>query len=301
MLHKSKNSLLGILLLLCPFLSVFAQLPVDGFYPAKNSFTLASSYSYKNYDQFYRGTTLSEGNPAGLGEISSSIVSLYGQYAILDWLSTTVSLPYISIKSEDGVLDPVQQVDQVDGIQDLGIFAKARVFEKKFENSSQITIGGVAGITFPVGDYEGAGVLSLGNQATSLNGAAVLQYTLPIKIFAETQIGYSFRDSGDFDIPNAMLYSAKIGYYNDFLYMHAKLDIQNSMSGLDIGTPEFADAGGAAILPETEVDYTTLSFDFYVPVYKNTFGISAGYLVTLNGRNFSKETGLSFGLVYTAK
>ncbi len=301
MLHKSKRSLIGIALLACPFLSILAQIPVNGFYPKKNTLTLAPSYSYKSYDEFYRGATLSEGNPAGLGEISSSIISFYGQYAILDWLSTTVTLPYISVESEDGILDPVQEVSQVDGVQDLGVFLKAKILEKKFDNSSKVTLGGASGITFPVGNYEGAGVLSLGNQATTVNGAAIAQYATPIKIFAEVQLGYSLRNSSDFDIPNAMLYSAKIGYHNSLFYMHAKLNIQNSMSGFDIGTPEFGDAGGAAILPETEVDFTNLSFDFYVPVYKNSIGVSAGYGTTLDGRNYNNESAFSFGLVYTAK
>ncbi|GAA4275213.1 hypothetical protein GCM10022258_45090 [Aquimarina gracilis] len=278
-----------------------AQLPVNGFYPEKNTLTIAPSFSYKSYDQFYRGSTLSEGNPAGLGEISSSIVSLYGQYAIMDWLSSTVTLPYIQVESEDGILDPVQQVAEVDGVQDLGIFMKARVYEKKFDNASRFTVGGATGVTLPVGDYEGAGVLSLGNQATTVNGAAIIQYTFPFKIFSEIQAGYSLRNSSDFDIPNAMTYSAKIGFYNELLYLHARLDIQDSMSGFDIGTPEFGEAGGAAILPETEVDYTNLSFDFYVPIYNHTFGVSASYGTTLNGRNYSKESGLAFGLVYTAK
>ncbi len=301
MLHKSQRSLLGVMLLLCPFLTILAQVPVNGFYAKKKTLTVASSYSYKSYDQFYRGTTLSEGNPAGLGEISSSIVSLYGQYAILDWLSTTVTLPYINVESETGELDPVQNVAQVEGIQDLGLFLKARILEKKFENSSKITLGGASGVTFPVGDYQGAGVLSLGNQATAVNGSAIFQYTTPFKIFSEVQLGYSMRNSSDFDIPNAVAYSAKIGYHNEFLYLHAKLDVQDSMSGIDIGSPEFGAAGGAAILPETEVDYTNLSFDFYVPIYKNDIGVSAGYGTTLTGRNYNKESAISFGLVYTAR
>ncbi len=300
MLHKFKKPFLGAMLLFCPFLATFAQAPVNGFYPEKNTLTIAPSFSYKSYDQFYRGNTLTEGNPAGLGEISSSIVSFYGQYAILDWLSTTLTLPYINVESETGALDPVQNVSRVDGIQDLGVFMKARILEKKFDNSSKITLGGASGVTFPVGDYEGAGVLSLGNQATAINGSAILQYTTSFNIFSEIQLGYSLKNSSDFDVPNAMGYSAKIGYFNEFLYIHAKLDIHDSMSGLDIGTPEFAAAGGPAILPETEVDYTNLSFDFYVPIYKNDIGISAGYGTTLTGRNYNKESAISFGLVYTA-
>ncbi len=301
MSHKSKNVLLGIVLLLCPTLSVLAQVPVNGFYPKKNTLTIAPSYSYKSSDQFFRGSTLSEGNPAELGKISSSIVSFYGQYAILDWLSSTVTLPFISVKSETGQPDPVQNVDQVDGIQDLGIFTKARILEKKYDNSSKITLGGAFGATLPVGNYEGAGVLSLGNQATTVNGSTIFLYSTPINIFSELQLGYSLRNSNDFDIPNAMLYSAKVGYHNELFYVHVKLDIQDSMSGLDIGSPEFGAAGGAAVLPETEVDFTNLSFDFYIPIYKDNMGISTGYGTTLTGRNYNKESVFSFGLVYTAR
>ncbi|WP_108867873.1 hypothetical protein [Aquimarina aquimarini] len=299
MSHNSKKSLLGILLFVCSFLTSFSQIPVDGFYPQKDSFTLASSYSYKSYDQFYRGTTLSEGNPAGLGEITSSIISIYGQYAITNWLSTTLTLPYISIESKEGVLDPVLQTAQTDGVQDLGIFIKAKVLEKEFDNSSRINLGLASGVTFPTGNYDGAGVLSIGNEATAITGSAIFQYKTPFHIFSEFQLGYSLRSSTDFDIPNAVVYNTKIGYYNKFFYLHAQLDIQNSFSGYDIGTPEFGNAGGAAILPETEVDFTDLSFVFYIPIYKNNIGISASYGATLDGRNYNKHSSFSFGLVYT--
>ncbi|GAA4111032.1 hypothetical protein GCM10022393_08450 [Aquimarina addita] len=299
MLHTKKSSLLTALLL-CPLLTIFGQVPVDGFYAKKNTLTVATGYHYKNYDQFYMGSTLSEGNPAGLGEISSSIVSLYAKYAILDGLSATVTLPYISVKSDDGVLDPVQQVDQVDGLQDLGLFIKARILEKNYENTSGVTLGGALGITLPIGDYEGAGVLSLGNQATTYNGTAIFHYTTSFKIFTELQAGYSIRNSSDFDIPNAVLYSAKIGYLHKNFYFHTAVDVQNSASGLDIGTPEFTEAGAATILPETDVDFTNLSFTLYAPVYKNNFGVSLTYGFTIDGRNYSKESGIGIGLVYNS-
>lgn len=300
MLHKSIMHYILGLMLFCPLFTAIAQFPINGFYSEKKTLTVAPTYSYKSFDQFYRGSELSEGNPAGLGDISSYIFSLYASYTVNDWLSTVVTLPYISTKSQDGVLDPVQQTDQVDGIQDLGIFAKAKIFEKPLNSYSKVTLGGAAGITFPVSDYEGAGVLSLGNEATTINGAIILNYISPLNIFTEVQVGYSNRDSKDFDIPNAVLYGFKLGYYNPFFYVHANLEIQDSMSGLDIGTPEFAEAGGPNILPETEVDFTNLSFNLYIPIYKNKLGVSTGYTSTLDGRNFSKESALSFGLVYSS-
>ncbi len=300
MSHKSKIALFGaVFLLTIPFLSS-AQTPVSGFYPKKNDLTIASSYTYKSYDRFYRGTTLTDAGPANMGTISSSIASVYGEYGIIDWLSTTVTIPYISTSNSEGVLDPIQGVDQVDGIQDLSLFLKAQAFKKTFENSSQLSIGGATGVTFPVGDYNESGILSLGNQATAIDGCGIIQYSTAINIFTEAQIGYSIRDNSDFEIPNAMLYSLKLGYYNDWIYAHAKLGIQDSTSGYDIATPEFDANGGPLGLPQTEVDYTNLYFDVYTPVYKKVVGVSAGYGINLNGRNYNQESSFTVGLVYKA-
>jgi len=298
LLKITKTLILG--LLLGSSFSLFAQLPVSGFYAKKNSFTLAPSFSYKTYDQFYAGSELQEGNPAGLGEISSSIYSIYAQYGISDRISATLTLPYIQLVSEDGIPGPVVNDTEVDGFQDLGLYIKGKILEKSFENKSKLTLGSAAGITFPLGDYEGAGVLSLGNQATTFNGCGIVQYTFH-KVFLEAQLGYSIRTNSDFDIPNAVFYSTKLGYLHKYFYVHSKLEFQGSTSGLDIGTEEFAAAGGALVLPETDVDYTNLSFNLYVPVYKSTFGVSGSYITTLDGRNFSKEKGFGIGLVYNVK
>lgn len=300
-MYYNAQKLFLVLLLFFSISSAFAQMPLDGFYPKKNAFTIAPSYSYKSYNKFFRGSILSEGNPAGLGEISSDIFSFYGRYAISDWLSTAITLPYITIKSGSEALDPVQNTNSVAGIQDLGIYLKARALEKQFNDGSAYNLGVALGVTFPVGDYEGAGVLSIGNQATTISGAAIAQYTLPFKVFGEAQLGYSSRFSSDFEIPNAMVYRAKIGYFNDFLYLHAQIDMQDSLSGTDIGTPEFAAAGGPNSLPETQVDYTNLTFEFYIPIYKtskNNLGLSATYSKTIDGRNYDKGDGFSFGVVY---
>jgi len=152
----------------CPIFSTIAQTPISGFYPEKKTLTIAPSYSYKSYDKFYQGSELSEGNPAGLGDITSYVFSIYASYAVNDWLSAVATLPYISTKSQDGVLDPVLQTDQIDGVQDLGFFTKAKIVEVNFKNASKFTFGTGAGVTLPVSDYEGAGVLSLGNQATTI-------------------------------------------------------------------------------------------------------------------------------------
>ncbi|SEC40470.1 hypothetical protein SAMN04489761_2901 [Tenacibaculum sp. MAR_2009_124] len=293
-----KKACIGITIALLFPVFLHAQSPVTGFYPEKNQLTVAVSYFSKSYDKFYLGEELSEGNPANLGDISSSIVGVYADYGINNWLSAIVSFPYISIESKDGNPDPVHGESEQSGIQDLSLFLKARMFEENFKDGSKFTLGGSAGLAFPLGDYEGNGILSIGNKATTVDGLVVLQYTTNFNLFAEAQTGYSIRSNSDFDVPDALLYSFKLGYFTNQFYVHAKLGIQDSTSGYDIGSAEFGANGGPVALSQTEVDYTNLSFDVYVPVYKQTFGVSAGYGLNLDGRNFGNERGFSVGLVY---
>lgn len=299
MIHKSIKAFLMLTLISLPFCKVFSQLPVSGFYPEKGKLTIAPGFSFKSYDEFYRGKELSDGNPAGLGKITSSIFSIYSEYGINEWLSATLTLPYINTQSTDNIADPILNTDKVDGLQDLGVVIKSRIFQHN--STSKLSLGVIGGLTFPVSDYKGEGVLSIGNEAKTISGAAIFQYTTSLNIFAELQMGYSIRSSTDFDIPDASIYRIKLGYYNKYFYIHSALDIQNSLSGLDIGTPEFVDAGGAAILPETEVDYLDLGLNLYIPIYNNSFGISANYTKTIDGRNYGNQSLYGFGIVYTTK
>ena len=90
------------MLLLMNLSCAYTQTIINGFFPQKNEFTIASSYSYKSYDNFFRGNTLTESTPMDMGEISSSVVSVYGEYGISDWLSTIATLPYITTQNETG-------------------------------------------------------------------------------------------------------------------------------------------------------------------------------------------------------
>ena len=177
-------------------------------------------------------------------------------------------------------------------------FVKGSTSETVFENSSKFSLGGAIGVTFPLGDYDGHGVLSLGNEATSYKAETILHYETPIGLFGEIKFGSSVNSSEDFEIPVALLYSAKIGYIHKYFYFHSELDIQNSVTGFDIGSPEFVDARGLEALPETEVDYTRLLFNLYVPFYKNVLGVSDNYLTTIDGRNVNDDSNIGFGLVY---
>ena len=278
-------------------MSILSQTPLDGFYPKKGDLSLALSYTNSSYDDFYAGNALTDGNPAGFGEVSSSIYSFYTSYGINNWISTVVTLPYISIQNESGALDPIQNVNEINNIQDLSLYLKAKALEINGVHGNTFSLGIAGGVSLPISDYDARGVLSIGNQATSIHGIGILQYRASYGLFSELQLGYSLRNNSDFDIPNAILSNLKIGYFCKYFYSHAKIGIQNSQSGFDIGSPAFVAAGGAAALPETDVDYTDLDLTLCVPVYKS-FSASLSYIETLHGRNFGNSSSYSLGLIY---
>ncbi len=279
-------------------LQASAQILTSGFYPDQGKLTVAASYTSKQSDSFWAGDIKQPGNPEGLGEISSDIFNIYAEYGITDKISVDVNIPYIKNTSGSGVNDPVLDDNEISGVQDLNIFAKFKIFEKSGDGFGRFNLGFATGVGFPVSDYEGEGVLSIGNEATTYNFDFIAQYELPMNLFIEIQGGSSVRQSQEFDIPAALSYGFKLGYFHKYFYVHSEIDFQDSIGGLDIGTPEFAAKGRAAILPETEVEYSSLSFSAYVPIYQDNFGISASYRTTLDGRNFSDESSFSFGIVY---
>ena len=272
------------------------QSTMDVFFPQKGQSSLAIGNTSKSYDSFYRGPTLTEGNPADFGSISSTIVSIYGTYSFSDQLTGVINLPYITVRNENGVNDPIQQKSKVSGLQDLSFGVKGKLWEKAI-NSSKLVVGGGAVVRFPVGNYEEAGILSIGNGAISIEGLALLQYQIHGGLFAELQSGYSLRRNKNFDIPDAFIGEFKIGYAHSKFYLSTAIGRQNSESAFDIGSEEFGSRGGPASLPETEVDYTVLNINGYVPIGSSGFGVTVGYGKVLDGRNAGAESFITGGIV----
>ncbi len=272
------------------------QSTMDVFFPEKGYSSLAIGNTSKSYDNFYRGRTLTPGNPADFGNISSSIVSIYGTYSFSDQFTGVINLPYITVRNENGVNDPIQLTSKVSGLQDLSLGVKGKLWEKAI-NSSKLTVGGGAVIRFPVSNYEESGILSIGNGAISIEGIALIQYQIYGGFFAELQSGYSLRRNKNFDVPDAFIGEFKIGYAHSKFYLSTAVGLQNSETAFDIGSEEFGRRGGPASLPETEVDYTVLNFNGYVPIGNSGFGVTVGYGKVLNGRNAGAESFITGGIV----
>lgn len=270
-----------------------AQIIVDGNFSEKNSSSISISYIGKSYDTFYRGDVLTEGNPMGFGEISSNIISIYGQYAFTDWLTGAVSLPYISVKNANEINDPIHGENSISSLQDLSLCLKAKAYSSDSE-AGTFTFGAGASTSFPMTDYEAGSILSVGNGATAISGFLLLHYKLKNGLFFEAAPGFSSKSGNE--VPNSFLYNAKVGFVHSLFYLDLAYGVQNSTSGINIGGEGFA---GPPDLPKTEVDYNVLDLNIYVPIQAG-IGASIGYGTILNGKNIGNESyykiGVSFNL-----
>lgn len=288
------------LLFLCALPSQSQRL-IDGFFNEQGSLSLTAGYTHTNYDAFYVGKMKVTGVPA-LGEVDQNIYSLYATYSILDDLSVIASVPYFTAKSKDGA-DPINGEDKISAFQDIDIALKYRLH--KFEmDEGYLNFLVAAGITIPTG-YEPNGILSLGSGSFNNTYNLGLHYQSNSGVFVSATGGYSIRGKadnnfnvnggGDFDVPDAVLFTGRIGYVGSLFYLEAFTDIQSAVDGVDIMGPGFA-----GNFPETEVDYTVLGLSLYVPIIES-LGISGSYGTLVAGRNIGDSNYYNLGVTYSLK
>ena len=295
---KNKYTILLFgLLFLCAVPSQSQRL-IDGFFNEQGSLSLTAGYTHTNYDEFYVGEMKVTGVPA-LGEVDQDIFNLYATYSILDDLTVIASVPYFIAKGKDGA-DPVNGEDKISDFQDIDIALKYRLHQFNMD-SGYLNFLVAAGITIPTG-YEPNGILSLGSGSFNNTYNLGFHYQDNSGVFVSALGGYSFRgkadnnfntnNGGDFDVPNAVLFTGRIGYAGSLFYLEAFADVQSAVDGVDIMGPGFA-----GNFPETEVDYTVLGLSAYVPILDN-LGISGSYGTLVAGRNIGDTNYFNVGVTY---
>ncbi|MGB5943802.1 MAG: hypothetical protein WBG71_13045 [Leeuwenhoekiella sp.] len=275
-----------------------AQSMIDGFFSKKGELSLTASYTSSTFEEFYLGEELQPAVPAH-NEISQNIYSLYAKYALSDDFSVILSLPYFS-SNGDGAPDPVNGETEQKDFQDISLYAKYRLGRVDLE-SGNIDFLSALGFNIPTG-YEPNGILSNGNGAFATNLHLGAQWNTGSGFFTSAIFGYSLRGKADnnfgvnggddFDVPNAFLSTGKIGYATESFYIDAYVNYQGSSDGVDIGGTGFA-----GNFPETQVDFTVLGTNAYVPV-GDTLGLSAGYGFVVNGRNLGDASIFSLGATF---
>lgn len=286
--------LLSAAALICLSLPASAQSPVSGFMNGKGRGAVALSYTAEQYDNVFLVPNDVQGVPV-FGEVSLNSLTLYASYGISDRLDVVLGLPYISAKGEadETVLRELGFENERSGIQDVSLFLKYNPYSLD-AGDGKLDFILAAGLKTPLGDYKAdeglQSIIAIGNRATSISGMAIAQFRLRSGFFAATQIGYSLRNG---EVPNALVGEIKAGYGNRYFYVDAWYAGQVSDGGVNI-----LGEGFAGFFPATDVTFTRMGVDVYVPV-AGGFGLSAGLSKYLSGRNIGEATGFSGAIVYS--
>jgi hypothetical protein len=249
---------------------------MNGFMPAAGEGAVALSFTTEGYDQFWAGETKVD-PPAGLGEVDTQSVTLWGRYGFTDRLAVIANLPYVDTEGDGfaGLEDS--------GVSDLTALLQARLVD--FGGGHTLT--GAAGVRTDVGDYEGDAPVSLGDASTDLLLRLVYQFQSG-GFYLSQQVGY---DSRSDEVPDGVPLHTEVGYTFGRTTVNGFYTRYIADGGTDIGDPGFT-------FPSNQEEYERVGGKAYVRL-GGGFGLSAGAYTTLDGRNTGDATGVSVGGVVT--
>ena len=117
------KKLVGLSLLVLSSVPLGAQSIDDSLMVPKKAFFTGFSYGHDRWSEYWEGTLKRENG--NVGTLTSNSVTWMGNYGLFNRLNLIVMLPYVSTKASGGTLSPQ------DGLQDLTVAAKYRVFEAR--------------------------------------------------------------------------------------------------------------------------------------------------------------------------
>ncbi len=276
----STTTLFSVTFLLTALQQGIAQ-QLSGFFQGKGKLAVAASTTRESYDEFYFGDKKTPIKMAGFDKVVTQSINLYAAYGLSDKTDIIVNIPYIITKGR--ALADNSKVGEKN-FQNGSIGIQRKLLEK--ENSTgTLTVAGGLAINTPLSDYKTNLIYSIGNQSTQLSSSGLVQYKLNNGLFANTQAGYSLRSN---KVPDAIVSAAKIGYAGK-VYVEGWLNNQLSLSGIDIGQPDFTPER----FPETKVNTTTIGASVYFA------GVTLGAGRRLTGRNAGLPSFYTLGLAVT--
>ncbi|MBK9250192.1 MAG: hypothetical protein IPM69_19315 [Ignavibacteria bacterium] len=290
-----QKTLLCLFLLLLPT-SIMAQGMIDGFMRGEGKSVVALSYSSESYKDFYKNTTLVQ--EPNLGRITTTSVSLFTAVGITNSIDVLLSLPYISATSDQGYWQTQSS------LQDLNFAVKWRPLQVKLSELGTLSAILACGVSIPTTNYVANAPVAIGHHSPSADARLVVNYMTSFGLFAAVQTGYIRHGDVELDrlslegnmktnVPDAIDFSAKVGYGNSEFYIDAWMQSQSSRGGTNIGETD-------ASFPSNGISFTRLGLTGYYPLkfIAEKFGLSLSGATTLNGRNIGKSNRISIGAVY---
>ena len=280
-------------------LACLSQTDIDGIMMEKNAFCIGPMFGYSSWKNYWEGTLKREN--LNLGDVSTQMYSVMGNYGITNKLNVLFGLPYVKTKASAG------QLNGQEGVQDLSLWVKWKAFSKKIA-SGRLSLIAIGGYSFPISDYTADFLpMSIGLESKNLSLRGMADYqrgswfgtvsgtyvvrsniTLDRNSYYTTEMHYT----NEVDMPDVASFNIRAGYRDKGLIAEAVFDYWNTLGGFDITRNNMPFASN-------EMDMSRIGFNFkYDMPFHPQLSITGNVMTTISGRNVGQATGYNAGLFY---
>lgn len=299
-----KRSLKQIIAIVCILVlinnSVQAQTDVDAIMMPKKNFCGGIMYGNSSWKNYWEGTFKRDNQ--NLGTVSTSMVSIMGNYGINDKLNVIFSLPYIQTKATAGTLKEQK------GFQDIALVVKYMPLEIELKHGT-FSVYTVGSISSPISNYVADFLpMSIGLHSKTATARIMIDYQIH-HWFATISRAYIARKninidrsayyttemhySNEVSMPDATNFNARIGYRSDRLIAEAIIDQFTTEGGFDIRKNDMP-------FPSNKMNATKIGVNAKYTFGKKLSGLSAvgGANFVVAGRNVGQANSVMLGAFY---
>ena len=294
------KKLLGIVCSILITSSVaFPQTEIDAIMMEKKALCIGPMFGYSSWTNYWEGELKREN--LNLGDVSTQMYSLMGNYGISNKLNLLFGLPYVKTKASAG------QLNGQEGLQDLSLWVKWRPLSKKI-GFGRLSLFAIGGYSFPVSDYTGDFLpMSIGLESKNLSLRAMADYQKGswfgtvsgtyvrrsnIELDRDSYYTTDMHYSNEVKMPDAVSFNVRAGYRDKGLIAEAFLDEWMTLGGFDITRNNMP-------FPSNNMDATRVGFNFkYDMPFHRQLSLTGNVFTTVAGRNVGKATGFNAGIFY---
>ena len=278
---------------------ISAQTDIDAVMMEKNAFCIGPMFGYSSWTNYWEGTLKREN--LNLGDVSTQMYSVMGNYGITNKLNVLFGLPYVKTKASAG------QLNGQEGVQDLSLWVKWKAFSKKIA-SGRLSLIAIGGYSFPISDYTADFLpMSIGLESKNLSLRGMADYqrgswfgtvsgtyvvrsniTLDRNSYYTTEMHYT----NEVEMPDAATFQLRLGYRGSLMGVEAIVNNWTTLGGFDITRNNMP-------FPSNRMNSTTVGLNIKCnPRAFPGMSLIANGGYTVAGRNVGQSLGINAGLFY---
>lgn len=245
--------------------SVLGQGLFDGFLKGKGNNDLALSFASQNSTQYFAGRNLID-YKRNLG-----ILNLFSEYGLTKRMDVIASVPLINFK-----------------LQDASLGLKYAVVDKQI-GKGKLTLMPAVAFSTPLSNYATDIGQAIGQRATTFQFRGIMQYRFNDNWFVQSQAGYHYTLD---PVPSAYVFSGKVGYMQNKLYIDVWYDRQDG-----IGDKDYQGTVPYDSFRELVVSHQRVGGVVYHQTFKK-YGLFVNWSYLFDGRNAGKAYSVGAGCVW---